>query len=139
MTKQPAASTDEPLEPMTDSVRVRAVLAIMSCGNLAAAAAEVGRSDRTLRRWMAEDEAFAAAVRRARGAAFSLAATRAAASSAETLETLIALSKNPDATSAQVSACKAILDYARSAVEVDDIGERLRALEAKEQEREARS
>jgi hypothetical protein len=54
----------------TDAVRERAILALLSAPTIGQAAAQCGLGERTLRRWLTDDQAFQAEYEAARHATF---------------------------------------------------------------------
>jgi hypothetical protein len=72
----------------TVAVRERAVAALMSEPTIARAAKRAGVNERTLRRWLAEDQAFKVAYATARRATFQDAMDRIQVVTARAVETL---------------------------------------------------
>src|SRR5258705_3855225 len=82
----------------TEAVRERAVAALLGERSIARAAKRSGVNEGTLRRWLAEDEAFKTAYVTARRATFQDAMDRiqvVTARAVETLEDLLSAKKNP--------------------------------------------
>ena len=83
----------------SDAVRERAILALLSERTLGAAAEKCGVNEKTLRRWLAGDEAFKTAYAEARHATFEAGMGRIQALTAravETLEDLLDAKKHPN-------------------------------------------
>jgi hypothetical protein len=117
-----------------------AVEALLTENTLVAAAERVGVSARTLRRWLHEKPEFAAAVREGRRAALAQAGTQLVSATSKATEALLDVLDETEApAAARVGAARAILEHAARFVEVDDIGERLRELEALVRERSSRT
>jgi hypothetical protein len=109
----------------------RGLGAILAAPSVEAAAQASGIGVRTLRRWLAEDEGFRAAIRDARRRALEHASARLAATTAKAVSTLEALLDETADADAQTR-CRAALGVLQTAVkaaEVDDLVERVEALE----------
>ena len=70
------------------AVRERAILALLSEKTITKAAEKIGIDESTLRRWLADDEAFQTAYAAARQAAFQVGMSRVQALSAQAVDTL---------------------------------------------------
>jgi hypothetical protein len=75
----------------SDAVRERAILALLSENTLAAAAARCEVNEKTLRRWMADDEGFQRDLANARRSMFETAMNRLQPLAAQAVDTLAAL------------------------------------------------
>src|SRR5438270_366462 len=75
----------------SDALRERAITALLSEKSLTAAARRCGVNEKTLRRWMAEDEGFRQAYAEARTAMFEAGMHRVQALAGEAIDTLAAL------------------------------------------------
>jgi hypothetical protein len=107
-----------------------AVLALLTEASIAASARRAGVGERTLHRWL-RDEVFMAEYRRARREAFSQAIGLTQRASASAVATLLKIMHDATAAaSARVSAASQILRFARESIEVDDLAERVAALES---------
>lgn len=107
-----------------------AVAALLNEPTVARAAVAVGVNDRTLYRWL-EEPAFRRAYRSARREAFGHAvslAQRYAPLAVQTLTRICADEKAAAAT--RVAAAVALLKVTRESIELDDLAERVEALEA---------
>lgn len=99
-------------------------------GTIAQAAQQAGVSERTLYRWLQQDEVFRAAYQAARRQAVQQAIARLQQSAGEAVDTLRAVMRNStNPASAQVTSARTILEFSMRAVELEDLEERLAALE----------
>lgn len=113
-----------------DATQERALAALLSSPTVAAAAKKAKLSEATVFRYLA-DPAFKAAYRRARAEVVDHAVSQLQRDCAEASRTLVEVCKDRKApASARVAAAKAILDGAVKAVELQDMAERIEALEA---------
>jgi hypothetical protein len=109
----------------------KALLALLAEPTVDAAAAAVGVTPRTLWRWQ-QEPAFRAALLALRREVFGTATTRLAAASTEAVAALREALTNPDSSwPARVSAARTILERAAAAIELEDLSERLAAVEAR--------
>jgi len=107
----------------------KALSALLTEPTILAAAKKVGVGERTLHTWLGED-AFAAAYRNARRAAVSQAVTRlqqVSSGAVAVLVNVMADKDNPAGT--RVNAAKTVLEFSFRAVELEDLAERIAALE----------
>jgi DNA-binding MurR/RpiR family transcriptional regulator len=110
----------------------QAIIALLSQSSIPDAAQACGLSPVTLHRWL-KDTGFQAAYREARRHVVQQAITQVQQATGEAVETLRAVMQDPEApASAKVSAAKTILETAVKAVELEDVEQRLAALEARE-------
>ena len=108
----------------------QAVAALLACDSITAAAAACGVAEVTLHRWL-KDDGFQAAYREARRAVVQFAIVQIQCATAEAVETLRGVMQDVEApASAKVSAAKTILDTAVKAIELEDLEQRIGALEA---------
>lgn len=115
--------------------REKAITALLSSNTLEAAARKSGISKRTLLRWMEEPEfrgAYAKAKRNVLRSATAI-LTRDSGKAALTL-TQVFTAKPTENQSARVSAAKATLRLALDAFTLEDLEERLRRLEAQNEQ-----
>src|SRR5690606_12384514 len=108
----------------------KAIIALLAEPSLARAAAACGIGERTLYRWLREP-AFRSAYRQARREAFSHAIAltqRYAPLAVQTLGKVMADDSAPH--TARVQAATSLLRFGRDGVELEDLQERLEALEA---------
>ncbi len=111
----------------------KALAALLSEPTILAAAQKVGVGERTLHTWLGED-AFAAAYRNARRAAVSQAVTRLQQVSSGAVAVLVQVMADKDTPAGtRVSAAKTVLEFSFRAVELEDLAERIAALEAQVQ------
>lgn len=114
-----------------------AILALLSQPSIARAAEAAKVGLRTLHRWINEDEAFIAAYRRARRDVFGHAVAltqRYAAVAVQTLARVMTDATAPHAS--RVSAATALLRFGREGIELEDLEERVKALEARHADEE---
>jgi hypothetical protein len=108
----------------------RAIAALLVAPSVMAAAQQIGVNENTLLRWL-KDAAFQTTYRDARRQVVQQAIAQVQQATSEAVATLRAIMSNGDApASARVSAAKAVLETALKAVELEDIEQRLQALEA---------
>ena len=108
----------------------KAIIALLAEPSLSKAAAACGTGERTLYRWLREP-AFKSAYRSARREAFSHAIAltqRYAPLAVQTLAKVMADDNAPH--TARVQAATSLLRFGRDGIELDDLQERLEALEA---------
>jgi hypothetical protein len=82
--------------PKSKAVRERAVLALLTSKTIGTAADQVGVGERTLRRWMTDDEAFKRDLAEARQALFDASMNRVHVLASEAVDTLAALMAQED-------------------------------------------
>jgi len=107
----------------------KAIPALLASSTLAEAAAKVGITERTLYNWLQEDS-FQGEYRRARWQAAGQAIAKLQQISAEAaaaLQDVYSNKENP--ASARVSAARTVLELSIKAVELENLEERLTALE----------
>lgn len=113
-----------------------ALIALITEPSVSAAAAKANIGERTVHRWLREDEAFLAEYRRVRREAFTQAVGLTQRSSTAAVATLLRIMHDPKATwSSRVSAATHVLKFAREGIELDDLAARVEALEANVAER----
>lgn len=116
--------------PQLSSRQQRALSALLQAPSVpqAATAARVGLS--TLRRWLQTDAAFQQAYREARRQCVQQAVAVAQRFSTTAVASLLTIARDPEApASARVSEASRLLDTALKGVEMDDIEQRLQAVE----------
>jgi transposase-like protein len=107
----------------------RAIAALLVASSVTAAAQQIGVNENTLLRWL-KDAAFQSAYREARRAVVQQAITQVQRATGEAVETLRRVMQDAEApASARVSAAKAILETAIKAIELEDLEQRIVALE----------
>lgn len=108
-----------------------ALAALLAQPSLAQAAKQAGVGQRTLIRWLQEDEAFQAAYRVARRQLVQHAIGQIQQATTTAVQTLLAVMRDPQASAgARVSAARVILEQALHATELEEIEQRLTLLEA---------
>lgn len=108
----------------------RAILALLCERDVPGAAKAANVGERTLYRWLAEDEIFKAAYIAARRSAVQQGISRLQQSMTTAVDTLEEVAKDTTApASARVRAARSIADLALKAVEIEDILMRIAALE----------
>jgi hypothetical protein len=112
----------------SESVRERAILALLTAPNLKTAATKAGVGVRTLKRWLAEPD-FQADYQQARRRYLETALGRLQKGAGKAVSRLIRLVDSPDAKVA-VRAALGLLDRAIKAAELQDVLARLEVLEA---------
>ena len=106
-----------------------ALSALLTQPTIAEAAAQVSVNESTLRRWL-KDRGFQAAYREARRQVVQHTIIQVQLASGEAVETLRTIMNNPEASSSvRLNAAKAILVLVIKTVEIDDMEDRLHALE----------
>lgn len=109
----------------------RAVAALVSEPTVGAAARVAGVGETTLHRWLRQPE-FAEALRAARNEAFGAALASVQQAAVEAVQTLRGVMADPDTPpSSRVAAARSVLDIALKAHDLQEIEERLAALEEK--------
>lgn len=109
--------------------REAAIAALLAWPTIGRAATAAGVGERTLRRWLSEDDDFRRAYRDARARALTQAIGVLQAAAGEAVEALRA-ALTDEAAAVRVRAAIAILDRAMTGAELLDLHERLDALEA---------
>lgn len=125
-----AASAEVPSEtPGLTSRQERAIDALLHDPTLARAAATVGINERTLRRWT-RTPVFRSALLRARREAFSQAIGLTQRYAPVAVATLVKVMNDTGAgASAKVTAAAILLKFGREGIELEDLAERVEALE----------
>jgi hypothetical protein len=107
-----------------------AISALLTCPSLGEAARRAKIGEYTLRRWL-QDADFTEAYRQARRQVVQSAIVQIQVACGEAVQTLRVIMGNADApASARVSAARTVLEMAVKAVELEDLEQRLTALEA---------
>lgn len=110
--------------------REEVLAALLGARTLKEAAERIGCHERTLRRWLKEDDELAVAYREAKAALVEEGTDRLLASMTKAAETLTAIAENAEFTAAaRVAACKAILDGGLKAHELNELAARIEKLE----------
>lgn len=107
----------------------QAIIALLACPTIHAAAEQIGIAPVTLYRWLRE-ESFVEAYREARKEAVGRAITVIQNSAGEAVRTLSQIMQDPNASpSSRVSAAKTVLEFSIKAVEIDELERRIKTLE----------
>jgi len=110
----------------------QAIAALLTSPNAKEAAALANVGERTLYRWLAENEAFKAALRQAQDEAIAVAVARLAGELPAAVDTIVQLRDGPDVPySVQLQAAKALLAESRLTREFGELIERLDELETR--------
>ena len=121
----------------SEAVREQAILALLSDKTLAAAARRCGVNERTLRRWMADDEEFKRELTEARRLMFQSGMNRVealAVRAVDTLEDLLDAKKNP---SVRLGAARTLVELGLHRHDPETILEKLDEVEAYQRRQEA--
>jgi phosphoglycolate phosphatase-like HAD superfamily hydrolase len=113
------------------------IAALLTHPSIEAAAKSVGIGEVTAWRWM-QDPAFATQYREARREAMRQTTARLQEAAREAVECLGDVQRTGQSESARVSAARTILEQALKAVDLDDLTERVEALEQAKKAKEAR-
>jgi hypothetical protein len=106
-----------------------AIVALLSHRTIEDAARACNKRPRTLFRWLNEPD-FRAAYQQARRIAFSQSVARLQQASSAAVSTLLKVMLDPaSSASARVGAAKAVLDHTAKGIEIEDLEERLAAIE----------
>jgi hypothetical protein len=133
-----SASSEVPSDPEEGSdessglslSQEKAIVALLHHPTITKAAEDAGVGERTLHRWLDEDQAFASAFRRARREAFAHAIALTQHYAPHAANTLAKIMADEGATHhARVSAAATLLKFARESIELDELVARLDALE----------
>jgi hypothetical protein len=110
--------------------QTKALTALLGARTIAEAASTSGLTDRTIYRWLSEDERFKAAYLAARRQVMSLAILRLQQAAVEAVEALRAVMADDDESgSSRVAASKAVLELGLRGLETEDLESRIAALE----------
>jgi DNA-binding MurR/RpiR family transcriptional regulator len=116
-------------EPKLTAKQERALAALVAQPTISEAAKVLGVGETTLYRYM-RDAQFSDALKRARRAAVAQLTARLQAGASGMAGVLQTIAEDETApASARVSAARAVIDYTLKAVELEDLSERLEALE----------
>lgn len=120
-----------------EAVRERAILALMSERSIAAAAERAGVNERTLRRWMAEDEAFQRELMDARRAVFDAGMARVQALTAEAVETLAVLMRENVSDNVRLGAARTVAEIGVHQRDAETILARLDEIDSIQRQRQS--
>jgi hypothetical protein len=108
----------------------RAIAALLTTRDARAAAKQANVGERTLYRWLAEDDAFKRALSKAEGRAIDAAARRLISLQGTAIDTLKNVLDDAEASATvRLRAAQAVLDYLLKLRELRNIEQRLTALE----------
>jgi hypothetical protein len=109
----------------------QAISALLLHATLSEAATALAVDESTLRRWLREDTAFQTAYRDARRAVVQQAITQVQRATGEAVETLRNIMQDAEApASSRVVAARVVLDMSLHTIEIEDLEQRVAALEA---------
>jgi hypothetical protein len=115
--------------PQQEKKIEQAIAALLTTDTIVAAAEQIGVSERTLLRWLQEDD-FQHAYRDARRQVVQHAIVRVQRCTQEAVDALSDVMTNPEASAgARVSAARSVLQFAMQAVQIEDLEARLATLE----------
>jgi hypothetical protein len=105
------------------------IVALLNCPTIKKAAEQIGVHEKTIYRWM-DEEGFSREWRQARRQAFSQAISLTQHYAPAAVATLAKISTDQTAPhSARVSASTALLKFSRESIELDELAERVAAVE----------
>lgn len=107
----------------------RAIAALLTTKSMSEAASSAGVGERTLYRWLAEDEAFRAGLARAESELLDTATRRLLALQGQAIETLEHLLSSAESESVRLRAAQVAIETSLKLRELRDIDQRLTALE----------
>lgn len=120
---------------MENERKKRALQALLTCTSLAEAARKAGISDRTLYNYLHNDQEFTEAYAAERARLVSAAADALKKNAIPAIQTLRKIVDDSEAPPAvRVQACRTILEYTLKTTEINDIMQRLEALEKAREE-----
>lgn len=114
----------------SQAVRERAVVALLSSPTIRKAARQAGVHERTLRQWLATDEAFNAVYASARRAAFQNAMDRVQVATATAVETLEDLLRSKQPSAVRLGAARTLIELGLHRHDSEAIMRKLQELEA---------
>ena len=121
-------ATEEP--DILDPKKAAAIVALLNHPTVKVAAESIGMGERTLHRWLVEDRVFIGEYRKARRAAYAHAISITQHYTPLAVKTLATVMSDPRAPhTAKVSASQALLKFGRESIELDELVERVAALE----------
>ena len=117
----------------SDAVRERAILALLSEKTLGAAAGKCGVNEKTLRRWLAGDEAFKKAYTEARQATFEAGMGRIQALTVRAVETFEELLDDKKHPNVRLGAARTVAEIGIHQHDAETILRKLEEIEAAQQ------
>ncbi len=121
----------------SQTVRDKAILALLSEKSLAKAAAKCGLSERTIHRWLTSDAAFKAAYAEARQAAFEAGMSRVQALTGKAIDTLDDLLGEKDHPNVRLGAARTVTELGIHQHDAETILRKLSELEAHQRRQQA--
>jgi hypothetical protein len=121
-----------------ETVREAAILALLSEKTIAAAAKRCGVKERTLRRWMTDDEDFKRELATARRATFQAGMNRVQALTAQAVETLEALMRPKMPPAVRLGAARTVAELGTHQHDAETILQKLEEIEAYQREQDNR-
>ena len=107
-----------------------AIAALLSEATIAGAAKKAGISESSMLRWL-KDEEFQVEYRKARRESVSAAISMLQHASGQAVTTLVEVMLDPESTgSVKISAARTVLESSLKAIELEDLAERIEAVEA---------
>jgi hypothetical protein len=119
----------------SSAIRERAVLALLSERSISVAAKKSGVNEKTLRRWLSDDEAFKVAYAVARQAAFEAGMSRIqalVARAVDTLDDLLDAKKHP---AVRLGAARTVVELGLHKHDADTIMRKLEEIESHQRQR----
>ena len=120
----------------SEVVRARAILALLSEQTISKAATKAGVSEKTLRRWLADDEAFKADYAAARRKTFEIGMGRVQAAAGRAIDTLEELLDDTDHPSVRLGAVRTLAELAIHQHDADVIMSKLDEIEEHHREQD---
>jgi hypothetical protein len=114
----------------SEAVRGRAILALLSERTITGAARRSGVNEKTLRRWVAEDDEFKRELAEARGAMFQEGMNRVQALMAVAIDTLSILMGGEMPPNVRLGAARSVADLGLHQFEADTILQKLEDIDA---------
>lgn len=121
-----------------EAVREAAILALLSEKTIGAAAKRCGVGERTLRRWMTDDEHFKRELADARRATFQAGMNRVQALTAHAVETLEALMRPKMPPAVRLGAARTVAELGTHQHDAETILQKLEEIEAFQREQDNR-
>jgi transposase-like protein len=119
----------------SSAVRDRAVLSLLTEGSISKAARKSGVNEKTLRRWLSDDEMFRAAYAKARQAAFEAGMNRIQAlveRAVDTLDDLLDAQKHP---AVRLGAARTVVELGLHQRDAEAIVQKLEEIESNQRQR----
>ena len=114
----------------SEAVREQAIVALLSAKSVGAAARQCGLNEKTLRRWLSDDEAFKSELAEARRGVFEAAINRVQALTTVAIDTLAALMGRGVPPAVRLGAVRTVAELAMHQHDADTILRKLHEIEA---------